>query len=390
MPLVISAGSGALYSALTPLVALLLLKPADYGLFSIVYLIYAFGISLQYSVISEAWARARLVGSRTATWSEYSTSLLGLGFLVGLASLITALLIPSLLPTSAFLGAASLLAVYQNGSRYYRVAEETYQRVIASDLAGLALFAAGFLATSGLSPLQRVSIAWSMGALAAVVVLGLPYVRRASGLHLWVRSHRSAIGPLLTDSLLMDAGAIGTPFLLAGLLGPARFGVYRAVSNVALPVRLLVEPMRPAIGRSGRSVLFSAKGLLTVGGAALGMSLAAYFALVWVVPALPFPVGTLAALVPYSAAAAVFVAGNVLGSVYYILCRTNSTHGQILTGRFLQTGLVIVFPIVGFLIQGLAGAIWGFSVSAGISAIAWMVIAFVSRQRGRGGGEPSG
>lgn len=390
MPLVVSAGSGALYSALTPLLALLLLKPADYGLFSIVYLIYAFGISLQYSVISEAWARVRLAGGHTATWSQYSRSLIGLSFLIGMASLVTALLMPPLLPAAAFLGIASLLAVYQNGTRYYRVAEETYKRVIVSDIAGIAFFTAGVIVASGLPPLQRVSIAWTLGALAAVVPLGLPSVRRRYGLLAWVRSHRSAIGPLLSDSLLMDAGAIGTPFLLAGLLGPARFGVYRAVSNVALPVRLLVEPMRPAIGRSGRTVLFSATGLLTVGGVTLGMSLAAYFALIAVVPALPFSVGTLTALVPYAAAASVFVAGNLVGSVYYILCRTNSTHAQILTGRFIQTGLVIVFPIAGFLVQDLAGAIWGFSVSAVISAAVWMGIALASRQRDRGDDELRG
>lgn len=384
MPLVVSAGSGALYSALTPLLALLLLKPADYGLFSIVYLIYAFGISLQYSVISEAWARVKLAGSHKATWSQYSTSLLGLSFLIGLVSFLTALLVPALGHAAPFLGAASLLALYQNGTRYYRAAEEAYQRVIVSDIAGITLFTAGVIAASGLPPLQLVSIAWSLGALAAVVPLGLPHVRRASGLIVWVRSHRSAIGPLLSDSLLMDAGAIGTPFLLAGLLGPARFGVYRAVSNVALPVRLLVEPMRPAIGRAGRFVLFSARGIVAVGGAALGLSLASYFVLVAVVPALSFDVGTLTALVPYAAAAAVFVAGNVVGSVYYIVCRTNSTHAQILTGRFVQTGLVIVFPILGFLVQDLAGAIWGFSVSAVISAAVWMGVAFVSRQRDRG------
>ena len=48
----VSLGTGAIYSLLVPLAALTLLAPLAYGVFSASYLVFAFGVSLQYSVVS--------------------------------------------------------------------------------------------------------------------------------------------------------------------------------------------------------------------------------------------------------------------------------------------------------------------------------------------------
>lgn len=53
---------GGTLGGLIAVLALLALQPGEYVPFSRVHLIFAFGISLQYSVINEAWARGQQSG----------------------------------------------------------------------------------------------------------------------------------------------------------------------------------------------------------------------------------------------------------------------------------------------------------------------------------------
>lgn len=374
--LALSAGTGALFSALVPLAALVLLRPEQYGAFSIVYLIYAFGISLQYSVVSEAWARSGRKLDGLDDWRAYSTALSALSALVALPAAIVGLIIPGLGPSAWLLGAAILLNLVYNGVRYATVAIGDIRRVVWSDVAGVIAFVVVLVAPWGTDRILRVSLSWLALGVFGVVVLRLPRLRFGFGLIAWVKSHRRSIRPLITDSLLMDAGAIGTPFLLAGFLGVAKFGTYRAVANVAMPVRLLVEPLRPALGRMSPRELFRLRSSVLLVSAAIVFAAGSFFALTLLVPALGFEIGTLTSLIPYAAAASVFVAGNLLGSVYYISCRTHARHRDIMLGRIIQTVLVTLFPILGFVVADLGGAIWGIAISAVISAFAWAVIAY--------------
>jgi O-antigen/teichoic acid export membrane protein len=370
----LSSVTGAVSSALVPIVALLLLAPTEYGLFSVPYLIYAFGVSLQYSVVSEAWARLRARTPDAVTWRSYTGALSMLAAVMALAGGVVFLLIARQPVAAALMCGAVLSAVYQSGIRYYRVATGAIRRVMLSDLAGIVAFVIGILAFSGLHDLGWIAGAWLLQAVAAVLVLGLPIPARGAGLITWTRTHHRVIRPLLLDSLLMDAGAIGTPFLLAGLMSPRSFGIYRAVSNVAMPVRLLVDPLRPMIGRMQVRRLFAmtTTALLITAGALL--SAACYLVLVFIVP-LFADLGTLTALVPYALPASLFVAGSLWGTVYYIVCRTRATHRRIMIGRIAQTVLVIILPIAGFAAWGLVGAIWGFSLSSLISSAVWATLA---------------
>jgi hypothetical protein len=218
-----------------------------------------------------------------------------------------------------------------------------------------------------------------VASVSAVAVLGLPRFAWGSGLVSWIRSNHAVIRPLLLDSLLMDAGAIGTPFLLAGLMGPRNFGIYRAVANVAVPVRLLAEPLRPVLGRLPPRRLFSAGVTALIVGMGAVLAAACYLVLVLVLPRLGFELGTLIALVPYALPSSLFVAGNLYITVYYYFCRTNATHRRIIIGRFSQTALVVALPLVGFAVSGLLGAIWGFALSSLIAAVVWMVVARLGR-----------
>lgn len=385
----LSSATGALCNALPPVVAVLLLQPTEYGLFSIPYLAYAFGVSLQYSVVSEAWARLHARGAGTTTWRDYSSALGMLAALVGLIAVVICVIVPNLRASTPFVFGAVTFAVYQNGARYYRVATGSLRRVLASDVAGILGFVVGMLALGWLPHVSWIAGAWLLGGAAAFVVLGLPRFAWGSGLFAWSRRNHRMIRPLLGDSLLMDAGAIGTPFLLAGLMEARDFGIYRAVANVAMPVRLLIEPLRPVIGRMAPRRLYALRSTVLILASGVALSTACYLVLVLVLPRLDFQLGTLVALVPHALPTSLFVAGNLWVTIYYVVCRTNATHRRLMVGRLAQTALVVVLPIAGFLVGGLAGGIWGFGVSSVLSAGVWAVLARPSEHGDeRGHAEP--
>lgn len=372
-----SAATGALFGAVIPITALLLLAPAEYGHFSIVYLVFAFGVSLQYSIISEAWARR----GRTGSWASYAGILVPLSALVAVAAAIVALLIPDLTIAAPLLGGAVLAALVRNGARYFQVAEGALVRVVVADLAGVAAFIGVLFALFESPPLLRVAAAWFACVLVASLLTQLPRFAAGSGPIAWLRGHRTEIRPLLLDSLLMDAGALGTPFLLAGFMGASRFGIYRAVSNASLPVRLIVDPLRPALGRMPLRRFFSVRVTLAVAAVTTALAVGCYVALAVILPILDITLGTLSSLVPFAVPTAVFVIGSFLGTVYYILCRTNATQREILIGRVAQTVLVVALPIGGFIAWGLTGAIWGFGISSVLSAVVWIALALGCSRR---------
>lgn len=96
-----------------------------------------------------------------------------------------------------------------------------------------------------------------------------PLMTSPTQLVVWVKSQRKAIRPLLRDSVVMDVSAIGTPYALMPFLGLVNFGIYRAVSSVAAPVRLIINPLRPQIANMSRKYMSSRGMLLGMGALAL-------------------------------------------------------------------------------------------------------------------------
>lgn len=373
--LAFSALIGAAWGALVPIVALVLLGPASYGSFSTVYLLFAYGVSLQYSVVSEAWARARGKYRRKTAWADYSTALFTLAGIVGVVAVTVSLFFPELRALAGWLGAAIFFGVYRNGARYYWLALGMTRRVIWSDLLGIGAFIGFFMMLRSSEPLAMLVIAWSISAFASVIGLGLPSLRRTSWPLGWWRAHKREIGPLLADSTLMDAGAIGAPFLLVGFMGPANFGLYRGIANAAMPVRLVLDPLRPSLGRRRPALFFKRSALWLIVTMTLIIGVACFLVLEFLVPQLSIRLGTLSELSIFALPSAVFAGASFLGTLYYIVCRTNCDRTTIMTGRICQTAVVLSMPVVGFATLGLVGAIWGFALSASISAVVWMVLA---------------
>ena len=378
-----SALTGAIYSSMIPVVALVTMSPRVYGTFSVPYLIFALGISLQLSSITEAWARRRAIVGSTADWPDVWTALLTLSAIVAAAGGALAFALEPLRPTAALLAAAVLLALLRNGARFYAIAERRIRRTMLADASGILAFVLiTVLGSRSMGPLTAFVVAWCAAGAVSLAWNGRDLFRIGRGPANWLRTNASYIRPLLADSLLLDGGSIGTPFLLAPFLGATRFGIYRGIANVALPVRLLLEPARPAFGRIARRRLVSPPTVVLVTLAASVLGGLCAFALLVAVPLVPTHLGTLDSLVPEAVPASVFVTLSFIGHFYYITARTGAAPRTLLLGRIVQTATAIGLPILGLALGELNGAIWGFVAATAASSITWLVLAVAGRGAG--------
>jgi hypothetical protein len=180
---------------------------------------------------------------------------------------------------------------------------------------------------------------------------------------------------------LLDLGAIGTPYILAPILGLASFGTYRAVSNISAPVRLVLTPLRPVL--AGRPLV---KHRST---AALGTSLVAAtmfglgaFAFLDLIGTLGADLGTLNDLAPFALPTGIYVAANFIGTYHYIVARGHLSGRLLMTGRLIQTALVTGLP-VGFALRGgLSEAIWAFTFATVAWATAWVILVIKATEPG--------
>jgi hypothetical protein len=357
-------------------IALVSLTPVEFGSFSIQYLVFAFAASVMLSIVSEAWTRSDLGGRGRSSWHQYSAVSLQLATVAGLLTLGLSLAVGAL-QTVAVPGAIAVAAgAYRSSVRYFRV--RSGAPVLLGDLAGLLVTIGVWSLTSvlGGSGLPLVVMSWAGGALTSAVVQSQrPRLLPPRVFLVWWRRHRESIRPLLRDSLLMDSGAIGTPYVIAPLLGLAEFGIYRAVSNVAAPVRLLMSPLRPVLMSvplvMQRSIRWIAGSTLS----SLAFGALAYAALE-LISVISIGAGVLNDLVVFSIPVGIYVAFNTLGTYYMIVARGHIDAGWLLLGRVLHTVIAIVVPIAGALIGGLSGAIWAYAICTVTWSMVWVVVVF--------------
>jgi len=376
----LQTGANAFATLSLQLLALITLQPADFGSFSMQYLAFALGASLALSLVCEPWLRRDLAHGHRGEWADYSAASGYVAAAMALVTLSFSLAVPPLREV-AVLGALAVGAgVYRSCARYHAVRVSHSRHTVLGDVLSLIVVSAGWLlvALLGEHDLFSVVLIWCLSAVAAAVASQWPVGLSPRRIRRWLGTHRDEIRPLLRDSLIMDAGAIGTPYLLAPILGLQGFGVYRAVSNTAAPVRLVLTPIRPRLSatpierqrRIGVVVVILALSLAT--GAAAWLALVA-------IGAFEIDLGSLSALVPFSVPTAVFTAANLLGSYYYIVARGHLGSRVLLTGRLVQTILAIGAPILGVVLGGLAGAIWGYAAGTAVSAVTWMALVVTRR-----------
>lgn len=384
--LLLNSAAGALNSALAPILALILLAPAEYGRFSIVYLVFAFGLSLQLSLVGEAWARSLdIPGLPLADRREYYGILGWVCLFLFTVAVVAGFFAFGAEPVQLLLAGLGVAGGVQRlGGRYLMVYHQRFTPVLISDVAGIVAFflvvGIGFGLGIG-NPLDTVLLAWALSSVGSAAVFGMPRIATFRALGQWFRVRWQFIRVLVLDSTMLDLGGIGTPLVLAGLLGKTNFGIYRGVSSVAVPVTLLLDPVRPSLAKTQPRVLFRPLliGAITAMGAFLAIS--AYVVLVVILPALPIDLGTLSALTPFALGSAVYVFFFFIGYPYYIAYRVYARAREILIGRLIQTIFAIALPLIGFALDGLNGAIWGFAGTAVVSTIVsvGIVLSFVRR-----------
>ena len=368
----LATGLNAVATILPQVAALLLLTAADYGAYSMVYLVYAAGASSVFSVICDAWSR-RSTRRPAIGWSYFAGALTVVSLPFGLVAAAVALIAGMGLLSIAAMLATSML-VFRAGSRYHETRAAQWRRVLIGDAAqslGLLVGLACGLALR-LEPMTIVMGSWAVSSCLAVVATATFGWRRVTStvLRRWVGIHRHEIRPLLADSLLLDAGAIGTPYLVAPLLGLAPFGVYRAVSNVATPVQLILNPLRPMVTGSPLGRLVSARLLVPLALVLAFATVACYLVIMWI-PTLPLRLGVISDLHVVALPASLFVLANGLSFYLYLVARGHAAPARIFRARVAQTILAVAAPVLGALVGGLTGAVWGFTGSAVLFVAVW-------------------
>lgn len=365
------------YSAaivLLQILALVSLDPATFGRFSAIYLAFALASSVLLSVVCEAWQRVQ----PAATWKQFSAPLLTHSVLSTIVTIVVFFFIPGYGNLAILGGLAVGFATYRTGARYYAIHHREYRWVVPADFANVVVFAIGwclFLFARDTFSLLTVMIVWAVGSFLSAV-LSKPATGFAPSLiPSWLRTHNHEIKTLLSDSVLLDASGIGTPYALIPILGVTGFGVYRALSNVSGPVKLLLTPVRPLFAGVDAKRFATLKSVSLFVGLSLIIG-AACFAAISLLKLSGLQIGTLTALTDYAWESGIFVAATFLNGIYYLLARTHFVRRRLLTARAITSIAGIVMPLAGGLLFGVAGAIAMVTAATVLIAIVWIVLLF--------------
>lgn len=370
-----ATGINALATLGPQVVALFYLGPDAFGRFSLVYLVYALGASIMLSVVCEAAARRVRKGGERSGRDAYLGAVLWVSIFAGVgAALLSLVLLPE-----AWLAAVVVVgvgcAVYRVGARFREIEESAWGIAVRADVCGLVGLVGGvFLFGRLVAPLSALVLAWALGGSLACLAGYRTSLALPGALTTWCGDHRSEIGPLLRESLVMDLSSIGAPYLIAPVLGAAQFGIYRAVSNVAAPVRLVLNPLRPKLAQMDVRSIYSKRTLAPAVGGAVILGTGAWGALV-VIGRLDLTAGVITSLAPYAVACGLFVVSSFVGHLLYLGARTHATPGMLWSGRIAQSGFALVVPVAAAWVGGLSWAIWGYVVATIIGAVVWALVA---------------
>lgn len=372
MQVLLSSGLGALSSIAPTVAALLLLPVQEFGAFAFLYAVFALGWSVCLSVICDTFLRT--VDERIR-WPEYSSILTGFSSLVAVAAVGVSLVIYPDVISALLASGAIALGVYRLGARFFRLLTLGAASVLRADVCYVLFFLAVLIGAMiiGSINLTSHSVAWLIAGVVSMASTPPRLSNPFGALLRWCRHQWSTIRTLLSDSVLMDCGAILGPLLLLPSLSTQGFGIYRGVSSVASPVQLVLDPIRPLLAHMSASRRTGLKLLLGVVGSGLAMSVTCLLALL-LLDRFNLVRGTLEALGAFAVPCSIFVFSNFMGHFYYLLNRVHSPAKRIRAGRFVQTVLVVSCPLLGAAFFGLTGAVWGFVGATLVSSTTWALL----------------
>lgn len=355
-------------------IAIVTLAPAAYGAFAAAYLVFGLFCSIALSLVCEPWSRAR--ATRGGDWSSFGALAVTLSALSLVPAVVVATFVGDVIAAGA-IAAAVALSTYRFCGRFHFAAIGADRWVLPADAVNLvATVTAWLVLQTAVSPLQAVTLAWAIGSLASALLMPLPGAPSIGTVRTWLRGRRDEIRPLLVDSTLLDLGTVALPLCLAPALGASDFGLYRALSSLAVPVRLVLLPLRPMFGArplhrhaSGRNLLAVTVAALALGGAAAGA-----FALI--VGTGLFPGSTLSdAATHYGPLISLYIALTFVGTYFYFVSRVHADGRTLLLLRVVQLASAVVLQVAGFMIAGLDGALVGATAAAAVQTASVIVAA---------------
>jgi hypothetical protein len=365
--------------AIPQVLALVALPLVSYGKFSIIYLVYAWGLSLSLSLTMEPWSRAGNPSSKTDI-KGYTTSLLitSVGFGASCAGLAVFLDLGVL--DAVACGVAPFGLLLWSGSRYRLIHLGKISFVCFAELIALGVLVFVLVSNMRSQNFGEGSTAFFVTWASPSLVLAFASLRTMSsglgGVSHWYLSLGRDIRVLLIDSVLMDVGAIGTPLALSPVMGAPGIAVYRAIANAGFPVRILITAVRPMLHRLPVARWSSSRLHLLLFFASVFLAVVIAVSVVLAQHLLSAEV--LGELTSRLWQVGIFCAGNFYSTVVYIGCRGMAPGKLLIRGRILHTGLVVILPCIGFLFYGVEGAIWGLVTSTLAICLLWGVTVVVS------------
>lgn len=364
--------AGSLPVITLQLMALLVLGLVDYGLFSLLYLGFAWMSSLAISVICEPWAHARRhkTGAPTS-WDDFGTVSLCLSLVAGVIGIATGWGLHGL-PLGLATGLALILSTARLASRYHWLSVGQRTRQSWADVLSAVILVVAGIAFPVTTP-EALMTVWAASNVLPLVMNRPPHWRSPVT---WWSGHRRRIVALVTDSSLMDITTIGVPLFLAPVMGMAGFGIYRAVGNAALPVRLVMTSVRPLLGTLSLAASTSKAIVVGLGAAALLTGGGVVGALMLVPSVEALDQSVLGSLGQHLVPVGVFVSSNFMAMYLQLLMRVHSTARQILANRLIQMVISGGGPLAGWAIGGIHGAIWGLALSECVQTLiltVWIV-----------------
>lgn len=354
--------------------ALLILSPGDFGTFSLGYLTFSLAASVALSTVSEAYVRAKTndpIGSVPKNYAAISTWLSAIFALI--SSAIFSILSDSYL--AVLLSAIAVgCAARRTTIRYHELQSRCWRKLLPAETVALGVFIVALSASfSVLEPMVTILFAWSASGL-SIWFLGT--MRRPGTLKAamdWISRHRREIRPLLRESMVQEISAIGTPYVLAPMLGTASFGIYRAVSNFNAPVRLVFNFLRPYIANSSLDKSLSAKSLFFVCSLSLAWG-TIFSAILLFIAERPSGIAMLDALAEFWLPAGIYMVFAVGVMYFYIIARTKVNATNLLWARLFQSSVSIVFPVTGVVLGELTGALWGSAMATMVGTLIWFCV----------------
>lgn len=359
--LVAASALNVLFLQMAPL---LLLEPLNFGYYSIIQLMVILGSSVSLALINEADVRRINSGFQVSSWRDFSAITFWLSLVFFLLTLSVSLIYDQLRENAILWAFGVGFAVYRGAARYRLTQEKLITRLVIGDISGIILIITTiswlYHLNSGLWTLTDILVLWLAAQLIGTMFTKFPSSINPFRVARWLRDRKRQIFALMPDSFLQDMGSFWGPYMIALILDVQSLGIYRAVTTVAAPIRLILTPLRPIFAKHASGTKFSLGTLGVVSGISIVSGVLAALAL----HVLSFEgdaFGVLGELSVFVTPVGVYVAGNFLSYFYSIKGRAVLPALILIRTRIVQAILLGLLPLLGASLCGLEGAVWALS-----------------------------